>query len=330
MDGRGPLEFNTRLRAYTTARLPSNSFDVRVEGAGLEGQGRRVTVDDRALPVTFVLGKPGLPHYYRGPVKVPYELPSMVALSLKPEVDTLSPSLIQHVRALALEEDHQVPVHAVPQRVRVFRAPPDRSGNAIAFEREVLKADMIGKDVQRVGQVVRYDAESLSFLTNECVVKFRPGFDGQLEVGRRGLEVLRSLPYNDAVVVQASPRMTSTELLEICNEWAENGMAIWAEPNLVSTVVPHAPNDPHLTEQTHHSIVGSQGAWDVFQTAKTTNRSAKCSSLSPTWIFATHEDLKEILRDPFNFSKNSQELLEHPHGTKVAGMIGAVVNNGRA
>jgi subtilisin family serine protease len=329
IDGGQPLRYDKRLRAYAIDAVQSDTFDIRVERTDLETQERQVTVGDRAMPITFVLGKPGLPHYYRGPVKVPFDLPAMIAISLKPKVDVLPPFLIQRARDFGLEQTH-VPPHAAGQRVTVFRAPVNDPDSTIEFEREVLKADVLGKDVQRVGKVVRYDADSLSFLSNECVVKFKAGVDGRLQIEGRGLQVLRQLPYNDAFVVQASPQMISPELLAICNDWADSGVAIWAEPNLVSTVVLHQPpNDPRLPQQTHHNVIQSQGAWNIFQTAKTTQRvSHVFVAVTDVGFLATHEDLRDILVDPVNFSDILEPLLEHPHGTKTAGMIGAVVDNG--
>ena len=327
------IEYSRRNRAYTTGELPAASYSVTADATGpdgkaLEGQQRTVALGNRPVEARFVLGKPGLPHYYRGTVKVPYDVPPMVAVALKQDVDQMPTDLVDLAKTLGLESA-VTPPRARVQRVSIFRAPAGQEQRIKAFEQKAASADMVDKFVKNAGQVVRYDAEHLSFLTNECVVKFQPAVDGRDEARRRNLDVVRSLPYSEnTFVLQATPPMTSTEVVEICNEWAVNGQAVWAEPNLVSGVVLHG--DPDRALQDHHRIIGSEGAWSIMAAAEGLNEVSPVGiAVTDVGFLVTHEDLAPMLVSAhmYNFSDGSSAFLEHPHGTQAAGIAAAVVDN---
>jgi subtilisin family serine protease len=322
VDGR-LLEYDPRLRGYPTGEVPPGTYLVAADSTGLEAQDRHVNVDARPVEARFVLGKAGLPHYYRGLVKVPYDLPPMVAVVLKPQVDGLSPELVDLARTLGLAPA-PIPANAKSRRMAIFRAPADAVDRSIEFEQQAMRAENI---VLRAGHVVRYNERSLSFLTNECVVKFQQNVNGRDEARRRKLDVLRELPYSaNTFVLRSNSSMPSTELLEICNEWAINGAAIWAEPNLVSTVVAHSPNDQYFAQQLHHPLIRTENAWIVVNSAKSVSN--VLIAVPDQGCFTTHEDLQAILSPQrFNFSDNSTVLMEHHHGTKSSGIVAAVVDN---
>jgi subtilisin family serine protease len=333
-DGVG-IGYNERNRAYSTADLAPGAYPVSAEVPGLEPQRRTVTLSDRPVEARFVLGKAELPHYYRGSVKVPYDVPPMIAVALKPMVERLPAAFSKLASALQLVPV-EVPVRARRQRVAVFSARTDTLDAITAFEREAMSAQFADA-IERVGRVVRYDTDTLSFLTNDCVVKFEPQVDGEVEARRRKLDVHRRLPYSEnTFVLRAAPRMSSTELIDICNKWAENGAAVWAEPNLVSTVALHTaanqltPDDPELAQQLHHEIIDSAGAWTIVDAAANARAAAQVViAVTDVGFLETHEDLQAMLSpDRYNFSADSPVFLEHPHGTKAAGIAAAVVDNG--
>ena len=318
------VEYSKRNRAYTTGELPAGSYPVTIDATGLEGQQRIVTLGNRPIEARFVLGKPGLPYYYRGVVKVPYDVPPMVAVALRRGADQLLQGLVDLAKTLDLEPAI-VPPRARAQRVSVFRAPAGQSGRLHDFEQRAASADM----VKHAGQVVRYDSEHLSFLTNECVVKFQQGVDAAEEARKRNLGVVRALPYSEnTFVLRAVPPMTSTEVVDICNEWAVNGQAVWAEPDLVSGVVLHG--DTNRALQHHHGIIDSQGAWTTVAAAAAAGEvSQVVIAVTDGGCLVTHEDLAPMLSpNRYNFSDpTSTSLAMDDHGTKAAGIAAAEVDN---
>ena len=327
----GPsLEYSPIRRGYALEELTAGVHHVLVEAPNLESQERSVTRTERIKEERFVLGAPGLPYYYRGRVKVPYDLEPMVAVALRLNVKRLPDDLAALATDLGLESA-PVPRHAAGQQVHVFRAPRDQPGRAKLFEEKSASTVMRDRFVHRTGHVVCYGEEYLSFLTDECVVKFHPAIDALAEAQRRQLAVLRQLPYSEnTFVLQASPSMISLDLLDICNGWAASGEAIWAEPNLVSTTVPHAPNDKLLGPQLHHAIIDSQGAWDIVQGAQAAGEITDVVlAVNDYGCLTTHEDLAPILTSQFSFSTNTTALLEHPHGTSTCGIAAAELDNGK-
>lgn len=323
------IGYDARVRGYPIDELAPGSYAVTVDAPGLEPQERSVAVDHRLVQARFILGRRGLPHYYRGPVKVPYDLPPMIAVVLNPRIEALPRAFIELAGTLGLESV-AIPTHAASRRLKIFQAPSHQPDTPKRFEQELAGAGMFERVVLRAGQVVRYNKDSLSFLTNQCVVKFPPQVDARAAARTRNLEVLRELPYSaNTFLLQANRAMASIELLDICNEWAANGMAIWAEPNLVSTIVPHSPNDPDLVLQAHHPIIGTLGAWNTVDAAVTAKEvNDVIIAVTDQGCLTSHEDLQAILSpDRFNFSNNTAVLLESPHGTKSCGIAAAIVDN---
>ena len=318
------LGYDERLRAYTLSDPRTGSYLLKAQAAGVEAQERPVVVTDRALRETFVLGRAGLPFYYRGRVRVPFDLPDMLGVVLKYGMHERAADLNRIAEAFGLEP---AGVDENVQRggVRVFNIPTDRAQNAVLFEQRAMGE----RYVRYAGKVVRFDADSVSLLTNECVVKFRPEADGETGAQARDVEVVRRLPYcKNGFLLRAKPAMSSTQLLDICNRFAQDSSVIWAEPSLVSTVIPHAtsgfPDDPGFAQQPHHPIIGSQGAWNIIRTAS--NPADSVIAVVDLGCDTNHPDLVGNLTEQFNFADLSSNLLQEAHGTQSSGIAAAVID----
>jgi hypothetical protein len=323
-----PLGYDERLRSYSISDPEPGSYLLKAAAPdlNLEAQERPIVVTDRVLRETFVLGREGLPFYYRGRVRVPFDVPDMMAVALRPGTEQRTADLNQLAQGFGFEP---VPVGENVQRghVHVFNVPADRAQNATSFERRAADE----RYVRHVGKVVRFDTDSVSLLTNECVVKFRPEADGQAEARARDLEVVRRLPYStNGFLLRAKPDRSSAELLDVCNLLAQDSSVIWAEPNLVSTIGPHSlaafPNDPGLAEQPHHSIISSQGAWNIIRTAP--KLADIVIAVVDFGCDTNHPDLVGNLTEQFNFADLSPCLLQDPHGTKSSGIAAGMIDNG--
>ena len=59
---------------------------IKVEARGYEGQARSIELKKASHTLLFTLGRAGMPYYYRGKVKVPFEpLPGTIGVLAKPE-----------------------------------------------------------------------------------------------------------------------------------------------------------------------------------------------------------------------------------------------------
>ncbi len=121
------LTFDASLGLYLAEATPG-AYLLTTSAAGRETQRRAVDVTEDGLTETVILGRPGLPHYYRGKVKVPFEKhPGLVAASMEGSPEEVDHRVEEISRRLGL---NLVPPGDVLRegRVRLFQLPgsPDR------------------------------------------------------------------------------------------------------------------------------------------------------------------------------------------------------------
>ena len=83
------------------------------------------------------------------------------------------------------------------------------------------------------------------------------------------------------------------------------------------------PSDPHYTKQYHHKLIQTEKAWD-----KTKGSKRIIVAVIDNGADLTHPDLKGKFFAPYNIVNFSPHLPAGEHGTHVAGIIAATMNNG--
>jgi subtilisin family serine protease len=104
----------------------------------------------------------------------------------------------------------------------------------------------------------------------------------------------------------------------------KTGAVAYAEPDYLMPAAA-MPNDPGYPSQWFHLKIHSPSAWDV-----TSGLEAVTVAVCDTGVDSSHPDLKENLQLP-GFNVVNQSTDTEPvadHGTAVAGLVGAVGNNG--
>ncbi|HEU0094109.1 MAG TPA: S8 family serine peptidase [Vicinamibacteria bacterium] len=224
-------------------------------------------MDPAGLDTIVILGSPGLPFLYRGEVKVPFRsYRDLVAVSLKPGA---APAGTEQVIAVARRmklELVEVGEQVRRQNVLAFRLQGEAAEGEVARVVEELQRV---EGVAAAGSVVRMDRESLSFLTDELVVKFKShvDLDAVPEIARRfELSTLRGLPQAGNAFLFRSSGPATYALLEVAARLVESGTVEYAEPNLVSTVVDDAinPTDFLSPMQWHLPLINCPDAWQVI------------------------------------------------------------------
>ena len=266
LEGSGPptqLAFTPELGRYVADDVPPGSYTLVVAaaaGADLESERRPVVVEDDGVNEMVVLGRPGLPHYYRGAAKVPYERLPLIGVSF-----TGSPELVdRNSRALAAHfQLEEVPVgpSVSSENIRVFRTAD--------LPAELLDATAKARaGIRHAGPVVSIRKDAVAFLTNEFIVKFKPEVSSdevKTLTTRFGCTTLRPIPYaGNAFLIQAKDSQNG---LDACDALVASGQVEYAEPNLVATAHDDqvAPADTLYSSEWHVPLVSLHDAWTTLQ-----------------------------------------------------------------
>jgi subtilase family protein len=317
------LPFDPFWHVYTNRSLTPGTYLLRVSAAGVETQQRTIAVtpDDGALE-TFVLGDATLPYYYQGHVKIPYRLHVMVAVAMRHGSGAAIADIrvLPQTHGLAAAPFPEPPVsdRVHDQRVYVFSIPGDDRNVARRFEL-LARAD---PRVRAAGVVVRFDGRSVAYLTNEIVLKLRPGASMPPLLAQLGLDRRRTIPYVPNCFVVASDTESSLDVNDKCLRLAADASVMWAEPNLFSSIV-FQSNDPLYPYQTHHPLIRTEQAWTSSHRQGQNIRIAVVDGGCET----THEDLAANIETTFNFDAMTANLDPDPHGTAATGTAAARVDN---
>lgn len=110
------------------------------------------------------------------------------------------------------------------------------------------------------------------------------------------------------------------------NQLSKDANIEYAEPNYVARIV-QTPNDPYYPQQWGPRNIQADLAWDKVSPAK---RSGVTIAVLDTGVNLNHEDLQAGLVPGYNFINNNNTPTDgHGHGTHVAGIAAAAVNNGK-
>jgi subtilisin family serine protease len=266
------------------ARLPradASDLLVRVEAPGLEAQERTVSGERPERVELFMLGPPGMPFYYRGTVRVPFQpINDAVGVLLRdPGVD-------------AAGQPRRVDPGEVTARVQRLAEYPGTTllrseGNFAASGIAVigLQADSVDRDpdallgrlaargeVEYAGALVQLFNEHASFLTDMVVARFADGVDDATVAriaARHRLTSLGRVGDLGNVHWLRFGGPATYAVLDASNALAAEPEVIWAEPDLIHTVEEDAvsPTDFLFPEQWDHKIINAPGAWQALQDA---------------------------------------------------------------
>lgn len=325
------LKFNRRWRLYALTRIDPGDYVLGVSARGLESQQREIQISSAGLKDSFILGRRGMPFYYRGKVKVPFEPPkNLLGVSLKPDFTYKQErEFLANARELKLEPV-EVGEPVRQDNVRVFRFPP-RSTEA--YRKKIQALLSRHPLVRRVGPVISIHKDTVTFLTNELVVKFRPHVARE-EIPSIAkeyrLEVMRAIPYAGNAFLLRAGTQASYDLLKTCAQFVKSGLVEYAEPNLVTTVVgDYTPNDYLFGQQPHHQVINSEGAWDV--TMGDDDIIIAVVDFGCDW---DHPDFQDDVAPGvakvfgrYNFNNMTTDPTDSTHGTKSSGIATANADN---
>lgn len=324
------LNFDKQLQSYRAEQVKQGIYLLRVEASGYEPDERKVRVGTAVLKEIFILGKKGMPFYYRGEVKVPFEPKlNLLGVSVKHRLTKKEEEeLVVHAAKLKLEPE-KVGKSVLEDNVRVFKFPVNASEAARQRIQQRLSEHQL---VRIVGPVVHIENESVSFLTNELLVKFKVEIskeEAYKTAKRYGLNIIRSILYaRNAYLMRAAK--ASYDILKTCDEIVRTGLVEYAEPNMITTaVLDYTPNDFLFANQPHHPIINSEGAWDI-----TMGNNNIIISVVDSGCDIDHPDFTNDpalgwtkVYSPYDFTNMDADPTSDAHGTKSCGIATANADN---
>lgn len=265
------LNYDKQRGVYQAVGILPGSYLLQAKFTGLEPDEREIRVDPCSrLRDVFYLGKKGMPFYYRGKVKVPFEPPKeLLGVSVRPAIRRKEEEdFLAYARELKLQPV-EVSGTIRENNVRIFRFPTRSSEKSKNSIQQRLSEHQL---VRLVGPVIRMDKESVSFLTRQLIVKFKPEITEEKAfsfIKNMKLNVMRSIPYSSNAYLLQSDGQASFTLLKICDEIIKSGLVLYADPNLVTTIADDQvnPGDYLVPEQWHIDTINLPGAWQTLRNA---------------------------------------------------------------
>jgi hypothetical protein len=263
------LKLDKGSNTFAAQGLMPGRYEISVSSEEMETQSREVMVQPGDTEELFILGKKGLPSYFRGKVRVPFEVdPDLIAVSLRRGISEQErrPILEQLAERHGLQEE-KTPEVAQRVGMQVFRM----TGAARARRERLakLREDQV---VEHAGLVVSWREEGFTQLTDETVVRFKPHVTEQQAheiVSQFGFVVIRSLPYSPNTFHLRSSEPGSLELLGALDQLASNEEVEWAEPNLLQSPELDAITPPDVLWPGcwDRQLIGCSDAWQRLQDA---------------------------------------------------------------
>ncbi|MBL7942368.1 MAG: carboxypeptidase regulatory-like domain-containing protein, partial [Flavobacteriales bacterium] len=189
------LKYDKFLGEYCLEKVVPGRYIISVSAAGFDNQKREVFIGAGGAREVFILGKKGMPYYYRGTVKVPFKYQDEnfgIALGSpdQKQIDLLT--RVSKKFSLSVIMTHE---NYRKNGLFLFSYPEKIKDN------EKLKLlDNLKKQTKAlvVGPVLRQDEKNATILTDEIVVRFKANIEEkqvQAISKRMGLTILRTIPY---------------------------------------------------------------------------------------------------------------------------------------
>ncbi len=263
------LDWNKKTNLYSVEVNNRGTFKLTVSATRFDSQERVINLPHPATVEEFILGKKGMPFYYRGRVKTPFE----------PKLDLIGVTVAPGVK------DGMEKIRKLAKRLRLSEVKTGdqiRNNNVLIFQHSAETSDeekqktldtlLRDNAVQLAGPVVELFEERAVFLTSQLQVKFRPNVTSKLaeDYGQRHkLRMVRAVQYiGNAYLFEAQPK-ADYSLLLIAAALAKLEDVEYAEPNSVTTSMLFVvnPADFLVTQQWHIPLINLPDAWQVMQDA---------------------------------------------------------------
>ena len=327
------LVYNKVFRCFSGTGLPTGIYKIHAEAKGLESQEREVILNSGEHDELFILGKKGMPFYYRGKVKVPFQPDEkLIGVTVYGKhADKRENEVLAAAAKFGLSQV-ETSSHIKDNNVLVFSLAKS-DPKAAQEKEEIIKQLENTYGVQLVGPVLEHNKLSVSFLTRQIIVKFRSHIERDRipSIAKEfDCQVERAITYIGNGWVFKTLRPASFHILDICERLVQSNMVEYAEPNIAFTVVnDFTPNDFLFTQQRHHGVIRTEAAWDITQ-----GDNNIIIAIVDGGFDTTHPDFQNPagagwtkIYNPWDFSGMDANPLGINHGVESSGIAAAVSNN---
>jgi hypothetical protein len=261
------LKFDKFLGVYSLGKFIPGRYVLTVELTGFESQSREINLPKTGIDETFVLGKAGMPFYYRGKVKVPFNYHTdNFGLALGSADDKKQVELVTTVAnrlKLTLEKTNE---NYRKNGLFIFKYPVGIKEDEKQRLAESLKTEV---KALTAGAILQRDVKNASILTDEIIVRFKGSVEEKQVlaiVKKLGLVILRTVPYAGNGYHFRVVKGGLYKALDVCNQLVGMGIVEYAEPNLFQTFEDDAivPTNYLFPEQWDHPIINTPDAWQVL------------------------------------------------------------------
>ncbi|TCL64707.1 subtilisin family serine protease [Hydrogenispora ethanolica] len=169
----------------------------------------------------------------------------------------------------------------------------------------------------------------------EILVKYKKPDPGKNRLTVQGMESVQETvkkysgstrQINDQLRLALVKVPQDKDYFQTMQELKKNSVVEYAEPNYVLRAQA-APNDPYYARQWGPQTIHAEAAWSKIDATK---RAGVTIAILDTGINAMHEDLQSSIVSGFNVVNNNNNTNDGMgHGSHVAGIAAAAVNNGK-
>lgn len=275
------LECDNDQGFYTRKKgVPKGEYLITVSRKPFEDDSRRVVVKEDEHRELFILRRQGVPFYYRGKVKVPYE-PDEERLALvipeqqeppgkgRGKQKAKPPGREQLARSIAgkfnlkLEEHHEI---YLQNGIFIAAFPKGLSKS----EKLKIFAEIEKEQKVMALPVLKLTEKHARLLTSEIMVKLddHAGEEVIQNITKEfGLKIKRRISALGNFYHLTTGKAPTYDVIDISNKISEMEWVEFAEPNVIFTVEEDAitPTDFLFPEQWDHQLLNTPDAWQFLR-----------------------------------------------------------------
>jgi subtilisin family serine protease len=261
------LKYDKYLSAYCLEEFVPERYNIIVAASGFEKQQKEVFIGASGIEELFILGKKGMPFYYRGTVKVPFkQQDEKFGLTLHAPEDKNQIELLKRISEEFKLTEVKTHDNYKKNGLFIFSFPSKFKEEEKQKLLETFKKRL---NTPVVGPILKEDEKNATILTDEIIVRFKGSVEEkqvQAISKELGLTILRTIPYAGNAYQYRVNKGSMYKALEACNKLVEMKVVEYAEPNLYHTYEEDAivPNNYLFPEQWDHPIINTPDAWQVL------------------------------------------------------------------